>query len=317
MKFRLGKSTGDDMLNKLSTFLLVCVSFLLTNLSTTAIIADETVSIPGEQKKHYLSVCALFKDEAKFLKEWLEFHRLAGVDHFYLYNNNSSDNYIDVLNPYIKEGIVTLMQWPGQVSDQDERNAFRWALSTQVPAYQYTISTRAKETEWLAFVDVDEFLVPNHSNLKQILERYENHPGVVLSSDFFDVSDMNVLPKRNLIIETVEMVSPPHVNKQKSLEKMIFKPALCQEFLWPNYRCVFKNSQRAVKMSKNEMRINRYTNRKKIPWHFKNLREQLHIDSRMLAEDEKLQLLEIGYEIVDQERAIFRFVPELLEQMRN
>jgi hypothetical protein len=43
--------------------------------------------------KHYLSICAIFKDEAPYLQEWIEFHRLLGVEKFYLYNNNSRDNF--------------------------------------------------------------------------------------------------------------------------------------------------------------------------------------------------------------------------------
>lgn len=31
----------------------------------------------------YLAVCAIFRDEAPYLAEWIEFHRLVGVEHFY------------------------------------------------------------------------------------------------------------------------------------------------------------------------------------------------------------------------------------------
>jgi hypothetical protein len=32
----------------------------------------------------YLAVCAIYRNEAEFLGEWLEFHRLAGVQRFFL-----------------------------------------------------------------------------------------------------------------------------------------------------------------------------------------------------------------------------------------
>ena len=41
---------------------------------------------------YYSSICAIFKDEARFLREWLEYHRLIGIEHFYLYNNFSTDD---------------------------------------------------------------------------------------------------------------------------------------------------------------------------------------------------------------------------------
>ena len=73
----------------------------------------------SEGKKYQVSICAIFKNEAKYLKEWIEFHRIIGVEHFYLYNNNSDDNYLDVLKTYVEQGIVDLIEWPfaqGQIS---------------------------------------------------------------------------------------------------------------------------------------------------------------------------------------------------------
>lgn len=57
-------------------------------------------------KKYKIVLCAIFKNEGRFLKEWIEYHRLIGVDHFFMYNNNSTDNYIEILSKYINEGIV-------------------------------------------------------------------------------------------------------------------------------------------------------------------------------------------------------------------
>ena len=55
-----------------------------------------------------LGIVTMFRNEANYLKEWIEYHRLVGVDHFYLYNLGSTDRYLNVLRPYIKEKIVTL-----------------------------------------------------------------------------------------------------------------------------------------------------------------------------------------------------------------
>ena len=60
-------------------------------------------------KKYNVSICAVFKNEAMYLREWIEFNHLVGVEHFYLYNNNSDDDYVSVLKPYVKNGMVTLL----------------------------------------------------------------------------------------------------------------------------------------------------------------------------------------------------------------
>ncbi|GMO23401.1 MAG: hypothetical protein Ta2B_02600 [Termitinemataceae bacterium] len=39
-----------------------------------------------------LSIVAIVKNEASYIKEWIEYHRLVGVDRFYIYDDNSTDN---------------------------------------------------------------------------------------------------------------------------------------------------------------------------------------------------------------------------------
>ena len=96
--------------------------------------------------KYKLSFCLIFKNEGPFLKEWLDYHIVVGVDHFYLYNNNSDDNFREVLEPYIKDGIVTLIEWPYECS--------------QFKAYRHCYENFRNETNWLSFIDADEFFVP-------------------------------------------------------------------------------------------------------------------------------------------------------------
>lgn len=113
-----------------------------------------------KNKKYYASICAIFKNEAKYIKEWIEFHRIIGIDHFYLYNNNSNDNYEEVLSEYIKSGIVELVDW--------EKN------QAQMEAYKDCISKKKNETNWLGFIDIDEFIVPiKYNNIKIFLKKFE------------------------------------------------------------------------------------------------------------------------------------------------
>ena len=55
-----------------------------------------------------LVVITLFKNNAPYLAEWLEFHHMLGVQRFVLYNHDSSDHYLDVLAPYLASGTVEL-----------------------------------------------------------------------------------------------------------------------------------------------------------------------------------------------------------------
>ena len=54
----------------------------------------------------YLSIAAIYRNEAPYLREWIEFHKLVGVERFFLYNNESTDDHRAVLAPYVEAGIV-------------------------------------------------------------------------------------------------------------------------------------------------------------------------------------------------------------------
>lgn len=97
-------------------------------------------------KKYKISICAIFKNEAHNMKEWIEFHKIVGIQHFYMYNNFSEDNYIEVLKSYIEEGLVTLVEWPIELG--------------QFPAYKNFYETYRGETNWVSFLDLDEFITP-------------------------------------------------------------------------------------------------------------------------------------------------------------
>lgn len=101
----------------------------------------------GYKFPHALAVVAIMKNEGPYLREWIEFHKLVGVEKFYLYNNDSSDDTSEILKPYIESGLVDLIDFPG-----DKR---------QVPAYNDCIERHKMDTRWLAVIDLDEFIVPD------------------------------------------------------------------------------------------------------------------------------------------------------------
>jgi hypothetical protein len=118
----------------------------------------------------YLTVGAIFRDEAAYLAEWIAFHRLVGVDHFVLYDNGSVDRPESVLEPFMAEGWITLVPWPIPFH---ERAAPR--------AYADCLDRVRGRSRWLTCLDIDEFLfTPTHPALPPVLREYEFAPGVVV-----------------------------------------------------------------------------------------------------------------------------------------
>ena len=264
-------------------------------------------------KKYTLSIASVIRNEAKYLKEWIEFHRLIGVDHFYLYNNNSTDRLYRVLNPYIRKGIVTLIQWPDVLGPHEESDyeAHIWALSTQIPAYENAIKYAAvRETKWLALLNTDEYLVPVESaKMQKILEKYDAYPGIVFVTDVFDASKNNLAISNQLIIESRELTKPPEDSIYRHFTKLIVKPEECEGFFWPPYEPIFRDERLPIELKKGIIRINRYINRDKR--YLDSIKHTLYVDPTQLTSSELSDLFDKGYLIEDKEQAIFRYLPDL------
>lgn len=112
--------------------------------------------------KYYLSLCMCVKDEAKYIQEWLEYYLIQGVDHFYIYNNNGTDNTQGVIQKYIDKGLVSWITYPGP--------------DKQIEIYNNAVQNFKWETRWLGFVDIDEFIVPlKHATLSEAMKDYEDY----------------------------------------------------------------------------------------------------------------------------------------------
>ena len=104
--------------------------------------------------QYKLSICAVTQDEGRWLKEWIEYHLLVGVEHFWIYDNNSKDNSVEILKPYVEKGIVELFDWPFPTHNH------KAYLDMQYGAYNDVLNYAKGRTEWLALIDIDEFIVP-------------------------------------------------------------------------------------------------------------------------------------------------------------
>ncbi len=149
-----------------------------------------------------LAIVAIFQNEADYMKEWIEYHLLIGVEHFYLYNNLSTDTYLDVLQPYIDRQIVDLIDWPYEAQNLTDYN------DIQIRAYQDCwVKVNNGQLKWLAIIDFDEFLVPIQDNdLPTFLKRFESdaHIGGVCGAwVFFGTSHVEHIPSNQLMIETL------------------------------------------------------------------------------------------------------------------
>lgn len=130
-----------------------------------------------------IAICAIFKNEAPFLLEWIAFHRTIGVDHFFLYDNGSEDGGADRVRQSSLGRYATLIDWPDRPG--------------QISAYRDFIEHHAKQFTWVGFIDLDEFIhLLNDNSLRDVLSRpqYNRFSAVLLNWTMFGPSEHDRRP---------------------------------------------------------------------------------------------------------------------------
>ena len=123
-----------------------------------------------DNKKYNLSVLAIFKNEMMNLKVWLDHYLKQGVNHFYLIDNDSNDNPMNLLDDYINKGLVTYIFTSGKHRQVEYyRNVFK----------KYNLN---QTTKWLAVCDIDEFYFGTNKKLSDFLKDNEAKYDVIKSN---------------------------------------------------------------------------------------------------------------------------------------
>lgn len=95
-----------------------------------------------------LGLVAVCKNERDLVAEWLAFHAAVGFERFYLYDNNSDDGTVEAAKAMRRDIEVEVVAWPSRAADY------------QTAAYDDAAARFGGHLEWIAFLDMDEFLLP-------------------------------------------------------------------------------------------------------------------------------------------------------------
>ena len=116
----------------------------------------------------YLTLCAIAKNEGRYLQEWIEYHKMLGVEKFFIYDNDSADNTREILQPYIDTNLVEYCYFPGK--------------KMQLKAYANCVRKHKRHTKYLGFLDIDEFIVPiKHKTISDYLKSLGRFSGVQMN----------------------------------------------------------------------------------------------------------------------------------------
>ena len=123
-----------------------------------------TIDHSDRKSRDYYSVAVIVKNEARFIREFVLFYQSTGADRIYLYDNDSDDNLLEELEPFLKSGLFVYRKWPGH--------------TVQTAAYRDAVRRTRRRTRWLALVDADEFLFSPRKSMPDQLREYEQYPGI-------------------------------------------------------------------------------------------------------------------------------------------
>lgn len=173
----------------------------------------------------YLSVCAIAKNETPYLEEWVNFHRVVGVEHFYIFDNESDIPVKNTLSKYVESGLITVINYPGK--------------SMQMPSYTHCLNVYGKDNKWIAFIDCDEFLVPKEKDsVPEVLSDYEKFGGLNVSWRIFGSSGHKTKPN-GLMIENYTMAMPRDHYENTHTKAIVQTDKALRAGTNPHY-CVFK-----------------------------------------------------------------------------
>ena len=97
-----------------------------------------------------LAIGAIIKNEAPYLLEWIAYHRVLGVERFFIADNGSTDGGSPLLAALDAAGLVRHLPFPDRPGERP-----------QLPAYRAILAAHGHEADWIAFIDADEFLAPS------------------------------------------------------------------------------------------------------------------------------------------------------------
>lgn len=164
----------------------------------------EDALIPGQKP---LAICAVFKNEAPYVLEWIAYHRVIGFDRFILYDNGSEDGGAALIRASPMADCVTVIDWP-------QRPA-------QLHAYLHFIQTTAQYHEWVAFIDLDEFLLPLEGDtIRPLLDRWRSFAGVLVNWRSYGPSGWDDRPP-GLAIEAFSRRLPDGAENDRHIKSIV------------------------------------------------------------------------------------------------
>jgi hypothetical protein len=125
-----------------------------------------------------VGICAIAKNEGAYLEEWVAYHHLIGFDPIRIYSHEPDDDSPQILDRLAERGLAEWTPWSAPPNKKPQ-----WL------AYEDGLEELSGRTDWLAFIDLDEFIViPQHDSIQDFLGEYGHLEAIAMNWKIFGSS---------------------------------------------------------------------------------------------------------------------------------
>lgn len=161
------------------------------------------------------AICAIIKDEHLFLKEWIDWHLSLGFDAIHLFEDKGSDSHEEITKDYDK---VILHSFAKDTEVQEVLKA-NGSSARQLVLYNWFGDTYKEQYNWIAFIDLDEFIMFNDNySLDKLCEEFEPYSTVLLNWRIMGASGHIKRPTRG-VMEAYTKEEPPMLMERNYMYK--------------------------------------------------------------------------------------------------
>ncbi|WP_444932174.1 glycosyltransferase family 2 protein [Microbulbifer sp. SSSA002] len=166
-----------------------------------------------------LGIAAIFKNELDYVLEWIAYHRLIGVNDFFVADNVSDDGTSELLESLDQLKVIKRVYFPRCGDD-----------GPQMPAYNHILKRYGGSVDLLCYIDADEFIVnTNGLTLKDNLSEFKKNKdagAMALNWRNFGSSG-NKFKEEGLVIERFTQASLLDHDFNRHI-KTILKPSMVE-----------------------------------------------------------------------------------------
>lgn len=153
-----------------------------------------TFLLPDAPQRGYVAACVVARDAHVDIVEWVHYHLKLGIWPIYVFDHGSIPPMSGVLSSYVQSKTVVYHYF----------TTFQHATEKpQLYAYDRCLKEYGAKHTWIAFLDVDEFLVfkkgPPVQSLPSLLQLYEPYSALAVHWILFGSSGYTIRPSKGVL----------------------------------------------------------------------------------------------------------------------